>query len=465
MTQYQFDASQWIRRLAEAIESVLDYERDWDDALRSRHLEESSVMGLSSGIHEDARLARISEYWHLRPTRGAREHTEYEKSILALCASIEEIVLEHPIIKGRLIRSDHFTGIRVYSPSSQFPMSTDQIIEGILSYAVDCGALYAASSLEERIRLGEERNLDGSQVTLFHGLRVEGSHDLSKGITVTSLEAVEDKVDLAHIEHLLLMKRLVRTSVSLIGVVSWDYKWGPSIEYLDDDELKFSEIPSDLNEVADLALAALGLVCDAPITRIGSFGDNFDRRIARALCYRDRYTTLKDVRAKLQLGTSNKPAKVLDDRLFVQVSDVFCRLKQFMNHVGPHESTSSLTAEDIKAMCSRYNDFKLGDTHLTAMAYFVLTMLEKEFSSDGHKRAAEKYGLSRRALGRTANLASRAGGLEQARKASGVDKELTEAESQFLEQSARQIILRAIEVVAEPDAEMTKVTLSELQPE
>ena len=136
-------------------------------------------MGLPSSIHEDTRRERINEYWHLRPDRGAGQLGEYGKSLLALLASVEDIVLEHPIIKGRLIRSDDFTGIRVYSPSSRFHMSTSQIVEGILSYALDCGALEAASALEERIRLGEEGSLVGSQVTLFHGLRVEGCHPAS----------------------------------------------------------------------------------------------------------------------------------------------------------------------------------------------------------------------------------------------------------------------------------------------
>ena len=340
-------------------------------------------------------------------------------------------------------------------------MSMKQIVEGILSYAVDCGALEAASSLEERIRLGEERNLVGSQVTLFHGLRVEGSHQLPNGMVVTCLEDVEDKVDLVHIEQLLLMQGLVRTSISSIGVVRWDHKWGPSIASLDNDELKFTEIPQDLNEVAGLSLTALGLVCDAAITRIGSFGDNFDRRIARALCYRDHYTTLKNLRTNLNLGVSSR-GQVLNCDVFSQVSDVFCRLVQLRSRAGLDEADSSLTAKDLLAMCRRYNDFKLEKSHPTEIAYFVVSMLEEEFSSDKRRRAADKYAISRNTLDRMSNLASSAGGLEHARKGSGVRRKLTAAEAQFLEQSARGIILRAIEVVAEPNAERIKITLSEL---
>lgn len=119
-------------------------------------------------------------------------------------------------------------------------------------------------------------------------------------------------------------------------------------------------------------------------------------------------------------------------------------------------------------MCSQYNDFKLGKSRLPDMAYFALTMTEKEFSkfkSDKRRRAAEKYVISRNVLKRIADLASNAGGLGQARKALGVGRELTLAEAQFLEQSARRIILRAIEVVAEPSVAREKITQSELNRE
>ena len=377
---------------------------------------------------------------------------------------VEEVILEHPTIKGCLGSAGDFTGIMVYSPTSRFPMNMRQIVEGLSSYALDCGALEAASALEERIRLGEERNLVGSHVTLFYGLKVEGAHEFSNGMVVTSLEDVEDQVDLHTIEHMLLRQRLVFVSPSSIGVVRWSHKWGPAIAAPNDAELKFTQIPLDLNEVAGLAITALGLVCNAPITRIGSTDDNFDRRIARALCYRDRYTTLKNLRAKLNLAGS-EPHQVLSYDVFPQISDMFCHLKQLSSCDGLGEADGSLTAQDLLVMCGLYNDFKLGKSRLTDMAYFVLTMLEKEFvefNSDKRRRTAEKYAISRKVLHRIGDLASNAGGPEQARKASGVGRELKPDETQLLERAARRIILRAIEVVAEPDVEREEITLSEL---
>ena len=467
MTQYQFDASRWVRRFAEAIDRLLTYEKALDYALQARRSEERVAIGLANGTHEDTRKERIGEYWHLQSARGASQLTEYQKSLLDMLTNVEEVILEHPTIKGCLGSVGDFTGILVYSPTSRFHMSMKQIVEGILSYSLDCGSLEAASSLEERIRLGEERNLVGSYATLFHGLKVEGSHELPNGMVVTSLEDVEDQVDLVAIEHMLLSQKLVFVSPSSIGVVRWRHKWGPAIAALDDGELKFTEIPPDLNEISGLAMTALGLVCNAPIVRIGSTDDNFDRRIARALCYRDRYTTLKNLKTKLNLFGS-EPDQVLNNDVFPQISDAFCRLMKLRGGVGLGEAEGSLTAHDLLAMCCRYNDFKLGKSPLTDMAYYVLTMLEKEFSklkSDKRRRVAEKYVVSRNVLDRIANLASNAGGLGQARKALGVGRELTTTEAQFLEQSARRIILRAIEVVAEPDGERDEITQSDLHRE
>ena len=464
MTQYRFDASRWVQRLAEAIDRLLTYERAWDDVLWERRNEESVAMGLPNRIHEDTRRNRIDGYWHLQPVRRGRPLTEYEESLLDMLNNVEKVILEHPTIKGCLGRVGDFTGIRVYSPTSLFPMTMKQIVEGILGYALDCGALETASALGKRIRLGEEQNLVGSEVTLFHGLKVEGSYELPDGMVVTSLEDVEDQVDLDSIEYMLLIQRLVLVSPSSIGVLRWSYKWVPAIAAPDDSDLKFTQIPPSLNEEAGLAIMALGLVCNAPITRIGSTGDNFDRRIARALCYRDRYTTLKNLRAKLNL-VGSKPAQVLNFDVFPQVSDVFSHLKQLLSCDGLGEADDSLTAQDLLAMCRLYNDFRLGKSRLTDMAYFVLTMIEKEFSrfkSDKRRRTGEKYAISRKVLKRIADLTSNAGGLGQARKALGVGMELTTAESLFLEQSARRIILRAIEVVAEPNVEREEITLSDL---
>ncbi len=465
MTQHEFDASRWIQRLADAIDGVLTYESAWEDVLRRRRMAERSAMGLAGGIHEGATKERIEEYWHLRPARSGRQLTEYEGSLLDLLAHVEEVVLEHPTIKRCLRSVGDFTGIKVYSPTSLFPMTVRQIAEGILRYSLDCGALEAASSLEERIRLGEERSLVGSQVTLFHGLRVEGSHELPNGMTVSSLEDVEDQVDLVTIEGMLLRQRLVLVSPSSIGVVRWSHRWGPAIAAPDDEELKFTELPPDLNEVAGLALTALGLICDAPVTGVGSTDNNFDRRIGRALCYNDSFTTLKDLRAKLSL-VGSPPDEVLSRDVFPLVSDTFRRLMQLRSGGGSSQADGSLAASEILAMCGQYNDYKLEKARLTDIAYFLLTMLERgdlQSEGDKRKRASEKYAISRSALDKIANLTSTAGGLSQARKVVGVGRELTEAEAEFLTKSARRIILRAIEVVAEPNVKRGKITLSELR--
>ena len=176
-------------------------------------------MGLPNRAYEDTRKERIGQYWHLQSARGESQLPEYKKSLLDMLTTVEEVILEHPTIKGCLGSTGDFTGIMVHSPISLFPMTMKQIGEGILGCALDCGAQEAASELEERTRVEEEQNLVGSTVTLFHGIKVEGSHELPNGMVVTSLEDVEDQVDLSTIEHMLLNQRLVQISPSSIGVV------------------------------------------------------------------------------------------------------------------------------------------------------------------------------------------------------------------------------------------------------
>ena len=49
MTQYQFDAFRWVRRLAGAIDRVLAYENPWNNVLRKRRYEERAAMGFTRG--------------------------------------------------------------------------------------------------------------------------------------------------------------------------------------------------------------------------------------------------------------------------------------------------------------------------------------------------------------------------------------------------------------------------------
>ena len=116
---------------------------------------------------------------------------------------------------------------------------------------------------------------------------------------------------------------------------------------------------------------------------------------------------------------------------------------------------------DVSTMYQRYKGYLEDREPLASMAYFCLTVLEYRFKGGTRKEAASWYRISRGVLDKIAKLTTQKGG-QSARKAAGIDKELTGPERRFLEEAVRKIILRAAEVAQDPDQHLPKITLSDL---
>lgn len=116
----------------------------------------------------------------------------------------------------------------------------------------------------------------------------------------------------------------------------------------------------------------------------------------------------------------------------------------------------------VQLMLNRYVGYREGREPLTGMANFCLTVLENSVQSgkDLRKAAARHYDIQYKVLDEVGRLCSRKGGAE-ARKAQGVDRDLTRQEQQFLEEVVKGIIQRAAEVAGEPDRPRDTIKLSD----
>ena len=118
---------------------------------------------------------------------------------------------------------------------------------------------------------------------------------------------------------------------------------------------------------------------------------------------------------------------------------------------------------DVESMYRRFVGYFEGSEPLTSMAYFCLTVLETSTVKcrGRRKAAATKYGIDEQVLKNLGRLCSAKGGAG-ARKAEGVDHELSSHERHFLHMAVRAIIRRAAEVAHDPRAPLTPVTLRDL---
>ena len=118
---------------------------------------------------------------------------------------------------------------------------------------------------------------------------------------------------------------------------------------------------------------------------------------------------------------------------------------------------------DVQTIYQRYMGYRQGNEPLASMAYFCLTFLESLSRQNNSRRkaSAKKYQIGIAVLNKIAMLSSIKGG-QGARKAVGSDKDFTNWERTFLEQSLKRIILRVAEKAHSPNKTFQKITLSEL---
>ena len=127
----------------------------------------------------------------------------------------------------------------------------------------------------------------------------------------------------------------------------------------------------------------------------------------------------------------------------------------------PSPPTTGLSlSPDVRSMFERYQGYLQGQEPLPSMAYFCLTVLE---NSTGHRRGGRKvaatlYQIDNAVLDQLGHLSSKKGGTG-ARKAEGVNHELSLEDKRFLEQAVKTIIRRVAEVAHDPKARVQPITM------
>lgn len=126
----------------------------------------------------------------------------------------------------------------------------------------------------------------------------------------------------------------------------------------------------------------------------------------------------------------------------------------------PPPPSGIMLTPDVDTMYCRYMGYLQKREPLAGMAYFCLTILEL---SRSRKEAAKMYGIELGVLEKIGYLSSKKGG-QEARKASGMDNDLTAQESRFLVEAIKAVIHRAAERAHAPNSNLPKISLSDLPP-
>ena len=107
---------------------------------------------------------------------------------------------------------------------------------------------------------------------------------------------------------------------------------------------------------------------------------------------------------------------------------------------------------DVRTLYDRYMGCRQGKEPLPSMAYFCLTVIERDPTQKECSSGVRKT---------IRHLSSGKGG-QQARKAGGKDKDLTDQDRRFLDEAIKAIIRRAAERAHDPDGDRQPISMSDL---
>lgn len=123
---------------------------------------------------------------------------------------------------------------------------------------------------------------------------------------------------------------------------------------------------------------------------------------------------------------------------------------------------------NVQSMYDRFMKYCNRMEPLPSVAYFCVTVLDHEaarLNGNGgrgsDRQTVQTFGISRNVLRRIRDLSTNKGGAA-ARKATGLQLELTDQEIRFLNKALQAIILRAAEVAHNPGATRDTLTLADL---
>ena len=115
--------------------------------------------------------------------------------------------------------------------------------------------------------------------------------------------------------------------------------------------------------------------------------------------------------------------------------------------------------DDVMVMLGRFEDLCCEREKLPSVAQFCLTMLEK--SAGGRSKVPKKFAIEKKVLSKVGNLAGNKGGRTMARKAKGINEDLTLEETRFLESAVKVFIRRVAEEARTPGGPFRKITVND----
>lgn len=212
MTSDKFDASGWVDRLAEKLDTLAH-------SITAHRINQPT---LTNDQYRALAEAAIHD---------AEAHILFEEYLPKLNSDPSAAILvlrTHPIIQRALDASTDDTAIMMNTPNKGFRVELERLVLYLIKSSVKGGGHNAANTLQKYLELSDKNLLPGHEITLFRGLLVNQHLDIGKGIFIAPYSEV---VELGLLRERKTVPWENAPDYRKMGVAALvrDLTWGPGI--------------------------------------------------------------------------------------------------------------------------------------------------------------------------------------------------------------------------------------------
>ena len=211
MTQHEFEASEWVERLAQALEVLTKFV-----ANRINSTEFTNDQFREFAKHDKRAQSLFESYFRIL-------NTDLTDAV--------ELIREHPVIQSELTGKGDGAAVMMVMPGKAFRVEFNDLVQWLAISTIKKGGKSAAKALGKYLTLSDEKLLPGYEITLFCGLEIDGKVEIGEGAYIASYD---------EIVRLGLIKEQEREErpwddtpdYSKMGALAFvrEFTWGPGVE-------------------------------------------------------------------------------------------------------------------------------------------------------------------------------------------------------------------------------------------
>ena len=271
MTPHGFNASNWVERLAQSLESLSKVEENYCSELsatssRNANLDKQMASGFDSPSNRRSFL-----YYRACQRESSYYRTHYG-ALFSTLAAVKAVLRKHPVLNRALGYSvDNEEFFMAIPNVGSGEADLDRMVVGLMSCTKENGFRETASRLEKFLAPEEECQFTGYQMSVFRGLQLDEEFEVANGISITPFDSIKDYLDPSRLENFVPgLSQINRRGP--MGVVRKPFPWKPIFLPSGTDLKRRSSLDKEFYNDSGLLVNLLAIAHEAPVMMMMSIG-------------------------------------------------------------------------------------------------------------------------------------------------------------------------------------------------